>query len=234
MVDFRARNDRSTGGHDGDPRLRRITTDYLLWLGSVHSASRATSLPGTASTSDARTYANKPQDSIPDFLFLYRGLAAGHLKAYNRAIATSRCCTRGRCRRSAAIRCSPSPSRRTTIATSSRAEPDVGKSADAIRLFEESLASDLGLYMAHVRIARKIYRAHQMWTRASRRRVAPSRRIRMTPPPSGNWASFWTSGARRRGRHHTQTGGQRESARPAHPVSPRRRSAQAGPARRGP
>jgi len=85
-----------------------------------------------------------------------------------------------------------------------------GKSADAIRLFEESLANDLGLYMAHVRMA-QIYRAHQMWTRASRRRVAPSRRIRMTHLHQGV-GRHSGRGGRAAEAHHTATGGQRESA----------------------
>jgi tetratricopeptide (TPR) repeat protein len=40
-----------------------------------------------------------------------------------------------------------------------------GKPADAMRLFQESIASDLGLYMAHVRLA-QMYREFKMWDKA--------------------------------------------------------------------
>jgi tetratricopeptide (TPR) repeat protein len=39
------------------------------------------------------------------------------------------------------------------------------KPADAVRLYQEALANDLGLYMAHVRLA-ELYRQFKMWPQA--------------------------------------------------------------------
>src|SRR5260370_12651784 len=52
-----------------------------------------------------------------------------------------------------------------------------GRSSDAIQLFEDALATDLGLYMAHVRLA-QIYRSHKMWDKA----IAEARRAVETNP----------------------------------------------------
>jgi hypothetical protein len=70
------------------PDYGGITTDYLLLLGlGAFGAARYELAYNGLDLWTQRTYANQPQDSVPDFLFLYRGLAAGHLKAYNKALA---------------------------------------------------------------------------------------------------------------------------------------------------
>ena len=161
------------------PDYGGITTDYLLWLGlGAFGVARYELAYSGLDLWAQRTYANKPQDSIPDFLFLYRGLAAGHLKAYNKAIADIQVLYARSLQAERTDSLLPFPLKtndyRYILAVLNQSW---GKSADAIRLFQEALASDLGLYMAHVRMA-QIYRAHQMWGQS----IAEARRAIETNP----------------------------------------------------
>ncbi len=180
MVDFRVQG---TTAPPEDmmviPDYGGITTDYLLWLGlGAFGVARYELAYSALDLWAQRTYANKPQDSIPDFLFLYRGLAAGHLKAYNKAIADIQVLYARSLQAERTDSLLPFPLKtndyRYILAVLNQSW---GKSADAIRLFEEALASDLGLYMAHVRMA-QIYRAHQMWGQS----IAEARRAIETNP----------------------------------------------------
>ena len=180
MVDFRVQG---TTAPPEDmmviPEYGGITTDYLLWLGlGAFGVARYELAYSGLDLWAQRTYANKPQDSIPDFLFLYRGLAAGHLKAYNKAIADIQVLYARSLQAERTDSLLPFPLEtndyRYILAVLNQSW---GKSADAIRLFEEVLASDLGLYMAHVRMA-QIYRAHKMWGQS----IAEARRAIETNP----------------------------------------------------
>jgi tetratricopeptide (TPR) repeat protein len=109
---------------------------------------------------------------------LYRGLAAGHLKAYNRAIADIQVLYNRSLKAESTDSLLPFPLRtndyRYILGVLNQSW---GKSAEAIRLFEEALATDLGLYMAHVRMA-QIYRTHTMWDKS----IAEAQRAIETNP----------------------------------------------------
>jgi tetratricopeptide (TPR) repeat protein len=161
------------------PDYGGITTNYLLFVGiGAFGAARYELAYSGLDLWVQRTFDNKPQDSIPDFLFLYRGLAAGHLKAYNKAIADIQVLYTRSLKVESTDSLLPFPLKtndyRYILAVLNQTW---GKSAEAIRLYEEALAADLGLYMAHVRMA-QIYRAHQMWDRS----IAEARRAIETNP----------------------------------------------------
>jgi len=149
------------------PDYGGLTTDYLLLLGlGAFGATRYELAYNGLDLWAQRTFANKPQDSIPDFLFWYRGLAAGHVKAYNKAIADIQVLYNRSLKAERTDSLLPFPlstnDYRYVLGVLNQAW---GRSGESIRLFEEALSSDLGLYMAHVRMA-QIYRAHQMWDKS--------------------------------------------------------------------
>lgn len=149
------------------PDYGGITTDYLLFLGlGAFGATRYELAYNGLDLWAQRTFANKPQDSIPDFLFWYRGLAAGHVRAYNKAIADIQVLYNRSLKAERTDSLLPFPLRTNDYRYVLGVLNQVwGRSGESIRLFEETLSSDLGLYMAHVRIA-QIYRAHQMWDKS--------------------------------------------------------------------
>jgi tetratricopeptide (TPR) repeat protein len=63
------------------------TTEYLLELGlSAFAVGRYELAYGAFQTWVGRAYPNQPPDSVPDFLFWYRGLSAAHQRGYRTAI----------------------------------------------------------------------------------------------------------------------------------------------------
>lgn len=161
------------------PEYGRATTQYLLRLGlGAFGAARYELAYGALDMWTQRAFAGKPQDSIPDFLFLYRGLAAGHRRLYNRAIADMQVLLARSLEAERADTLLPFPLQtndyRYVLAV---LHQTWGKPADAIRLYEEVIATDLGMYMAHVRLA-QIYRGYKMWDKA----VAEARRAMETNP----------------------------------------------------
>ncbi|HSE66215.1 MAG TPA: tetratricopeptide repeat protein [Gemmatimonadales bacterium] len=97
-------------------------------------------------------------DRIPDIVLWYKGLAAAHIGKFDDAIAhfqtlMDRDSTRARVRKEKGF--DPHLSLRTneyryTLATIKQA---AGKTVEARALYQEALANDLGLYMAHVQLA---------------------------------------------------------------------------------
>ena len=180
MVDFRVQG---TSAPPEDmmtiPDYGSITTDYLLALGlGSFGASRYELSYNALDLWAQRAFAQKPQDSIPDFLFLYRGLAAGHLRAYNRAINDIRVLYDRSLKAERSDSLLPFPMKtndyRYILAVLNQLW---GKPWVATQLYEEALGADLGLYMAHVRMA-QIYRSFKMWDRA----IAEARRAIETNP----------------------------------------------------
>jgi tetratricopeptide (TPR) repeat protein len=119
-----------------------------------------------------RMYAGKPQDSIPSFVFFYRGLAAGHRGIHNVAIADfrtllDRAVTRERSDSLIQIPLETNDYRYILATLHERA----GKPADAVALYKEAIANDLGLFMARVRLA-GMYRQFRQWNDA----IAEARR----------------------------------------------------------
>jgi tetratricopeptide (TPR) repeat protein len=161
------------------PEYGRATTDYLLRLGlGAFGAARYELAYGCLDLWAQRAFAGKPQDSLPDFLFLYRGLAAGHQRLYNRAIADLQVLLTRSLQAESADTLLPFPMRTNDYRYVLAVLHQIwGKPADAIRLYQEAIAADLGLYMAHVRLA-QIYRSYKMWDQA----IAEGQRATETNP----------------------------------------------------
>ncbi|MGE5759124.1 MAG: tetratricopeptide repeat protein [Gemmatimonadota bacterium] len=156
------------------PDYGEYTTVYLLVLGVSEFGWRYELSYNALDLYAQRAYKNQPIDSIPSGVFLWRGLAAAHLGSYNRAVADVQVLLDRSLKHEAG---------------DSLIQVDLGtndyryllalfkqrlhRPADAMALYQEALASDLGLYMAHVRLA-QLYAEHQMWAQAveeSRRAV---------------------------------------------------------------
>ena len=125
-----------------------------------------------------RAYAGKPRDSLPDFLFWYRGLAAAHLRSYRVALADFGTLFARAQQRELSDSLIQIPlltnDYRYVLAVLHDA---AGKPADAIELYKATLEADLGHYMAHVRLA-QVYRRARMWEQA----VTEARRAVETNP----------------------------------------------------
>jgi tetratricopeptide (TPR) repeat protein len=149
------------------PEYGKYTTEFLKWLGiGAFSAARYELAYSALKTWASRAYANQPRDSLPDFLFWYRGLSAAHQGAYHVAIDDIQTLLD----RSVKTESGDSLIRVPLGTNDYRYLLGVlhqmwGKPADAMRLYQEALASDLGLFMAHVRLA-QMYREYKMWDQA--------------------------------------------------------------------
>lgn len=113
-----------------------------------------------------RAYAKEPRDSIPDYLFWYRGLAAAHVHSYHVAVEDFQTLlARGRSREKADTLIQVPLNTNDYRYVLAVLYQLWNKPADALQLYEEAITNDLGLYMAHLRLA-QIYRDHQMWDQA--------------------------------------------------------------------
>ncbi len=149
------------------PEYGRYTTEFMLWLGlGAFGAARYELAYGAFKAWVERAYPNQPRDSLPDFLFWYRGLSAAHQRAYKIGIDDFQVLLDRSLKAEQADTLLPfqlgTNDYRYVLAVLNQLW---GKPADAMRLFQESLASDLGLYMAHVRLA-QMYREYKMWDKA--------------------------------------------------------------------
>jgi tetratricopeptide (TPR) repeat protein len=111
-------------------------------------------------------YQGARRDSIPDGLLWYRGLSAGHVGAYDTAMADfATLLARGVALEQADsvlhIPLKTNDYRYVLALFHTRAN----HFTDAINLYEEALGSDVGLFMAHVQMGR-IYENRQMWPKA--------------------------------------------------------------------
>jgi tetratricopeptide (TPR) repeat protein len=146
------------------PDYGSATTNYLLQLGlGAFGVARYELAYSALDRWAERAYAAKPVDSLPDFFFLYRGLAAGHQRAYNRAIADFQVLLARSLKVESADSLLPFPLRTNDYRyVLGVLHQTWRKDAAAIALYKDAIAADLGLYMAHVRLA-QIYRAFKMW-----------------------------------------------------------------------
>ncbi|MBI1967919.1 MAG: tetratricopeptide repeat protein [Gemmatimonadetes bacterium] len=145
----------------------KVLTDYLLYLGlTMFYATRYELSYEAFRKYVERAYGTKPHDSIPDFVLWFRGLAAGHRGIYNVAIEDFQTLLDRSLKEERKDSLIPYPLRtndyRYTLAVLHQA---ARRPADALRLYQESIANDLGLYMAHVRLA-EMYRQFKMWPQA--------------------------------------------------------------------
>ena len=149
------------------PEYGELTTYWLLdiALGSFGTARYELSYAAWAKFVE-RMYAGKPEDSIPSFVFWYRGLAAAHRDIHNRAIADfkvllARAQARERSDSLIQVPLETNDFRYILAVLHERAR----RPADAEALYKEALANDLGLFMAHVRLA-GMYRTYRQWNDA--------------------------------------------------------------------
>ena len=145
----------------------RYTTEYMLWLGlGAFGAGRYELAYGAFKTWVERAFPNQPRDSLPNFLFWYRGLSAAHERAYKVAIEDFQVLLDRSLKAERSDTLIQIPLRtddfRYVLAVLHQLW---GKPADAMRLYQEALAGDLGLFMAHVRLA-QLYREYKMWDKA--------------------------------------------------------------------
>lgn len=180
MVDFRVMG---TSAPPEDmitiPDYGAATTEFLAMLGlGAYGASRYELAYNALDMWAQRAFAGKPVDSLPDFLFLFRGLAAGQLRAYNKAVADIQVLYDRSLKAERTDSLLPFPMRTNDYRYLLGVLNQLwGKHWVAMQLFEETLASDLGLYMAHVRMA-QIYRSLKMWDKA----IGEARRVLETNP----------------------------------------------------
>jgi len=149
------------------PEYGSFTTAVLLYLGiGAFGAARYERAFGALQLWVDRAYVGKPRDSLPDFLFLYRGLAAAHLHVNRIALEDFGTLLERAQKREVSDSLIQIPlgtnDYRYVLAVLHEA---AGKPADAVRLYQETLAGDLGHYMAHVRLA-QLYRRFKMWNDA--------------------------------------------------------------------
>ena len=143
------------------------TTFYLLWLGlGAFGAARYQLSYNALQHFVDRAFKNEPQDSIPGELFFYRGIAAAHLGLWQDAtsdvqVLLDRSLKREHTDSLIQIPLNTNDYRYILALLKDRS----GRPADAMTLYKEALASDLGLYMAHVRLA-DLFEQYQMWNDA--------------------------------------------------------------------
>ena len=144
----------------------QYTTDYLLDLAMSAFGWRYELCYNAADLYVQRQFKNLPVDSIPSGLFWIRGLSAAHLKSYTRAIADIQVLLDRSLKHEASdsliqLDLGTNDYRYLLALLKQRAH----RPADAMALYQEALANDLGLYMAHVRLAR-LYAEVKMWPQA--------------------------------------------------------------------
>jgi tetratricopeptide (TPR) repeat protein len=103
-------------------------------------------------------------DKVPEALLWYHGLAAAHIDLYDPALESFRTLlvrALDRERTDTLLRSFTLPSNqiRYVLATIARR---AGRTDEALALYQETLANDLGLYMAHVQLA-EIYEQRREW-----------------------------------------------------------------------
>lgn len=149
------------------PEYGEYTTYYMLWLGlGAFGAGRYELAYGALKVWAERAYPNQPRDSLPDFFFWYRGLSAAHQRAYKQGIDDFQVLLDRSLKAEQSDTLMPfqlgTNDYRYTLAVMHQMW---GKPADAMRLYQDAIANDLGLYMAHVRLA-QMYREYKMWDKA--------------------------------------------------------------------
>ena len=142
------------------------TTIYLLLLGLSEFGWRYELSYNAFDLYAQRRYKDQPADSIPSGIFWLRGLSAAHLGSYPRAIADIQVLLDRSLKHEAGdsliqLDLGTNDFRYLLALFKQRSH----RPADAMALYQEALASDLGLYMAHVRLA-QLYADNRMWPQA--------------------------------------------------------------------
>ena len=145
----------------------RYTTDFLAWLGVEAYDYEYYQLSYSAFQHFVeRAYPGQPIDSVPSGVLFYRGLAGAHLAMWREAITdfqTLLARSQKEEQKDSLIRFPLNTNDyRYTLAI---LEMRASRPADAMNLLKETLANDLGLFMAHARLA-DLYEQYQMWSDA--------------------------------------------------------------------
>jgi len=143
------------------------TTSYLIWLGIDAFAYERYELSYAALQHFVdRSYKGKPIDSLPDYLLWYRGLDAAHLANWSDAITNFQVLLGRGLKQEQTDSLIQIPLGTNDVRyILALVEQRAGRPADAMNLLKETIANDLGLYMAHVHLA-ELYEQYQMWTEA--------------------------------------------------------------------
>jgi tetratricopeptide (TPR) repeat protein len=164
------------------PDYGDLTTVYLLYLGLSEFGFRYQLSYDALNLFVQRAFKDKPTDSIPSGLFWLRGLAAAHLNNNVRAISDIQVLLD----RSLKHETSDSLIQLDLNTNDYRyllalLKQQANRPADAMTLYQEAIANDLGLYMAHLRLAR-LYATVRMWPQA----VEEARRAVAANPDDGS------------------------------------------------
>jgi tetratricopeptide (TPR) repeat protein len=149
------------------PDYGSATTQFLLFLGvGAFNYQRYELSYSALQLYIDRAFPGKPRDSLPSDLFWYRGLAAAHLRKWDGASADFRTLLDRAVLREHADSLIQIPLETNDYRYALAVFADRwGKPADAIALYKDAIAADLGLYMGHARLA-AVYRAYKMWPEA--------------------------------------------------------------------
>lgn len=171
LVDWRARGEKpipedmvSLPEYKG---YEKETTDALAWIGIAGYAYERYELSFSAMDLYwSRRYGSLPNDSIPDWVFIYHGLAAAHLNAYDKSTSDFEILLKRatRIERSDSLIHFPLNTNHFRYLLAIFKER-MHKPADAVQLYQDAINADLGLYMAHARLA-QMYRGYKMWDKA--------------------------------------------------------------------
>ena len=172
LVDWRARGEKpipqdvvSLPEYKG---YEKLTTAWLAWLGvSGYVYERYELSYSAMDLFWSRRYGSLPEDSVPEWVFFYHGLAAAHLNAYDKATSDFEVLLKRaqKVERSDSLIHFPLNTNdfRYTLAIF---KERMHKPADAVQLYQDAINADLGLYMAHARLA-QMYRQFRMWDKAT-------------------------------------------------------------------
>lgn len=171
LVDWRARGDKpisedlvSLPEYKG---YEKETTDAIGWLGvAAYEYERYELSFSAMDLYWTRRYGTSPEDSIPQWVLLYHGLAAAHLNAYDKASRDFEILLK----RAQSVERSDTLIRFPLNTNDFRYllaifKERLHKPAEAVQLYQDAIDADLGLYMAHVRLA-ALYRQYKMWDKA--------------------------------------------------------------------
>ena len=114
----------------------------------------------------SRRYGSAPEDSVPTWVLFYHGLAAAHLNAYDKSTADFEVLLKRaqKVERSDSLIHFPLNTNDFRYLLAIFKER-LHKPAEAVQLYQDAINADLGLYMAHVRLA-QLYRQYKMWDKA--------------------------------------------------------------------